>query len=57
MPYSNQSFFTALAREIPKAWPFFSGIAAIGATVVYVTAGITDADKKASKFVNPGGSH
>jgi hypothetical protein len=55
MPYSNQSFFTALAREVPRAWPFFSGIAVVGCAVVYATAGITEADKKASKFLHPGG--
>jgi|TARA_B100000073_G_scaffold337315_1_gene333065 hypothetical protein len=55
MPYSNQSFFTALVREVPRAWPFFSGIAVVGCAVVYATAGITEADKKASKFLHPGG--
>ena len=52
MPYSNQSFFTALVREVPRAWPFFSGIAVVGCAVVYATAGITEADKKASKFLH-----
>ena len=32
---SNQSFFTALVREVPRAWPFFSGIAVVGCAVVY----------------------
>jgi len=57
MPYAHQSFFTALRREIPKAWPFFTGIAVVGVAVTYVTANITEADKKASKFLHPGGSH
>ena len=55
MPHANTSFLSALTREIPKAWPFFTGIGAVGVAVVYATMGITEADKKASKFVNPGG--
>ena len=55
MPHANTSFLSALTREIPKAWPLFTGIGAVGVAVVYATMGITEADKKASKFVNPGG--
>lgn len=55
MPYANSGFLSGLVREIPKAWPFFTGIGIVGCAVVYTTAGITEADKKASKFVNPGG--
>ena len=42
------------AREIPKVWPFFAGFAIIGAAVTKVSLGLTEEQKKASKFLNPG---
>jgi hypothetical protein len=59
MRNGNTNFFAALTRELPKpgASPFFIGIGLVGCVVVYATANATEADKKASKFINPGGAH
>jgi len=52
---ANTSFFATLTREVPKAWPFFTGIGVVGCAIVYATANITEEQKKASKFLHPGG--
>jgi len=44
-------------REGKKMWPFVAGLALVGTAVTFVTAGITEKDKKASKFLHPGGAH
>jgi hypothetical protein len=36
-------------------WPFLAGFAFVGTAVIYSTTTITSEDKKASKFLNPGG--
>jgi hypothetical protein len=43
--------FAALAKQ----WPFFTGIGVVGCAIVYTTAGLTEEQKKASKFLHPGG--
>ena len=55
MPYASESFLRNAAREGKKMWPFLAGFAFVGAAVTYSTTTITSEDKKASKFLNPGG--
>ena len=57
MPYATESFLRTAAREGKKMWPFLSGFAFVGSAVVYATTTITEEEKKASKFLNPGGGH
>ena len=45
------------AREAKKMWPFLAGFAVVGFGVTQATLGITEADKKKSSFLNPGGHH
>ena len=55
MPYASESFLRTAAREGKKMWPFLAGFAFVGTAVTYATSTITSEDKKASKFLNPGG--
>ena len=55
MPYASESFLRTAAREGKKMWPFLAGFAFVGTAVTYSTLTITSEDKKASKFLNPGG--
>ena len=54
MPYASESVVITAAREAKKIWPFLAGLGCVGAAVVAATSSITEADKKASKFLNPG---
>ena len=56
MPYASESFLRTAAREGKKMWPFLAGFAFVGTAVTYATSTITSEDKKASKFLNPGGA-
>ena len=57
MPYRSESMIVFAAREAKKMWPFLAGFAVVGFGVTQATLGITEADKKKSAFLNPGGHH
>ena len=57
MPYRSESMIVFAAREAKKMWPFLAGFAVVGFGVTQATLGITEADKKKSSFLNPGGHH
>jgi hypothetical protein len=57
MPYQSESMIVFAAREAKKMWPFLAGFAVVGFGVTQATLGVTEADKKKSAFINPGGSH
>ena len=57
MPYQSESMIVFAAREAKKMWPFLAGFAVVGFGVTQATLGITEADKKKSAFLNPGGHH
>ena len=52
-----ESMIVFAAREAKKMWPFLAGFAVVGFGVTQATLGITEADKKKSAFLNPGGHH
>ena len=47
MPHANTSFLSALTREIPKAWPFFTGIGAVGVGAAVGDGGVPGAAERA----------
>ena len=57
MPYQSEYMIVFAAREAKKMWPFLAGFAVVGFGVTQATLGVTEADKKKSAFINPGGSH
>lgn len=56
-PSFTEPLARTAVRELGRVWPFAAGFAVVGAVVTKVSLGLTEEDKKASKFINPGGHH